>query len=160
MFARRDEFERFVSFLVYLPRERFHTDNRLKIQEILRGPSTGPARTSTCGSPSRCSCGCTSSSRRSRATSPRSTSGRSRSGSPEATRSWTDDLRLALRGGPGGGGADDWRRYADAFPVVYRADNPVDQAVRDIRSIDDLYRTGGLDCPASTGRPTACAAGC
>ena len=36
VFARRDEFERFVSFLVYLPRERFHTENRLKIQEILR----------------------------------------------------------------------------------------------------------------------------
>ncbi len=42
VFPRRDEFERFVSFLVYLPRERFHTENRLKIQEILRAaPSSG-----------------------------------------------------------------------------------------------------------------------
>ncbi len=145
VFARRDEFERFVSFLVYLPRERFHTENRLKIQEILREAVDGTGTdfdlrltesvlvrlhiviTTEPGDV------------------PELDVWEIEERISEVTRSWTDDLRLALRGAPGGRGADDWRRFATAFPVVYRADNPVAQAVRDIRSIDDLYRTGGLD---------------
>ena len=35
LFVRRDPFERFVSCLVYVPRDRFNTDFRLRIQEIL-----------------------------------------------------------------------------------------------------------------------------
>jgi glutamate dehydrogenase len=35
MFARKDQYGRFVSCLVYLPRDRFTTANRLRIQEIL-----------------------------------------------------------------------------------------------------------------------------
>ncbi|HXS51584.1 MAG TPA: NAD-glutamate dehydrogenase [Usitatibacter sp.] len=36
VFIRRDIFGRFYSCLVYLPRESFNTDSRLKVQEILR----------------------------------------------------------------------------------------------------------------------------
>ena len=35
LFARMDQYGRFISCLVYLPRDRFTTANRLKIQEIL-----------------------------------------------------------------------------------------------------------------------------
>ncbi|GAA4902038.1 glutamate dehydrogenase [Stackebrandtia albiflava] len=35
LFTRRDTYGRFISCLVYLPRDRFNTDNRLKIQNIL-----------------------------------------------------------------------------------------------------------------------------
>ncbi|MBA3744200.1 NAD-glutamate dehydrogenase [Sporichthya sp.] len=35
LFLRSDEFGRFTSALVYLPRDRYNTENRLKIQEIL-----------------------------------------------------------------------------------------------------------------------------
>src|SRR6185312_14295351 len=35
LFTRRDPFERFVSCLVYLPRDRYNTDLRLRIQDIL-----------------------------------------------------------------------------------------------------------------------------
>ena len=35
LFARRDPFERFISCLVYLPRDRLTTELRLRIQEIL-----------------------------------------------------------------------------------------------------------------------------
>ena len=35
LFVRRDVYGRFYSCLVYLPRDRFNTENRLKIQEIL-----------------------------------------------------------------------------------------------------------------------------
>ena len=36
LFVRRDAFARFFSCLVYLPRERFDTRNRRRIEEILR----------------------------------------------------------------------------------------------------------------------------
>ena len=36
LFVRRDAFGRFVSCLVYLPRERFNTTNRARIEEILQ----------------------------------------------------------------------------------------------------------------------------
>jgi len=35
LFTRKDTYGRFISCLVYLPRDRFNTDNRLKIQDIL-----------------------------------------------------------------------------------------------------------------------------
>jgi glutamate dehydrogenase len=35
LFVRRDVFGRFFSALVYLPRERFNTENRRRIEEIL-----------------------------------------------------------------------------------------------------------------------------
>jgi len=35
LFTRRDPFERFVSCLVYLPRDRYNTELRLRIQDIL-----------------------------------------------------------------------------------------------------------------------------
>ena len=36
LFLRTDRYERFVSCLVFLPRDRFNTDNRMRIAEILR----------------------------------------------------------------------------------------------------------------------------
>ncbi len=36
LFVRHDRYERFVSCLVFLPRDRFHTQNRERIGEILR----------------------------------------------------------------------------------------------------------------------------
>ena len=36
LFVRRDPYGRFVSCLVYLPRDRFHTENRRRVQEILQ----------------------------------------------------------------------------------------------------------------------------
>ena len=35
LFVRRDPYERFVSCLVYVPRDRYDTDLRLRIQKIL-----------------------------------------------------------------------------------------------------------------------------
>src|SRR5690606_2996610 len=36
LFVRRDDYARYVSCLIYLPRDRFATHVRLRIQEILR----------------------------------------------------------------------------------------------------------------------------
>ena len=113
VFPRLDEFERFVSFLVFLPRERFNTENRHEGPgDPARCGRRGGARTSRCGS------------RESVLVRLHIVISTQPGQLPEldvwdieqriadATRSWTDDLRLALRGGPGEEGADDWRRYA------------------------------------------------
>jgi glutamate dehydrogenase len=36
LFVRRDEFERYLSCLVFVPRDRFNTHNRERIQDIVR----------------------------------------------------------------------------------------------------------------------------
>jgi len=41
LFVRRDDFERFVSCMVYLPRDRYTTDLRLKIQDALENSFAG-----------------------------------------------------------------------------------------------------------------------
>ena len=42
LFARRDPFGRFFSLLVFVPRDRFNTENRRRIEAILR-TATGAA---------------------------------------------------------------------------------------------------------------------
>ena len=44
LFIRRDDFERFVSCLVYVPKDRFTTALRKKIQEVLEGAFGGVQR--------------------------------------------------------------------------------------------------------------------
>src|SRR5439155_9848018 len=41
LFLRRDPYGRFLSCLVYLPRDRYNTENRLRIQEILESAFGG-----------------------------------------------------------------------------------------------------------------------
>ena len=138
-----------------------------------RRRSTGPARTSTCGSPSRCSCGCTSSSRRSPGDVPEFDVGEIEERIAEATRAWTDDLRDALRRGAGRSAASTLAALRDAFPPAYRADSRRAQAVRRHQrasrastgrasSIVRLYRPDGdgRRCAAgSAGRAAAGALG-
>ena len=97
LFVRRDPFERFVSCLVYVPRDRYSTDLRLRFQEILEEALGGPVTAFYTQSPTiRCWRACTSWSR------PRPARSRSRDPAEieerlvEAARTWTDDLRDAL----------------------------------------------------------------
>ena len=62
LFVRRDTFGRFLSCLVFVPRDRFNTENRRRIEAILRR-ALRRARASTTrrASRSRCSCACTTS---------------------------------------------------------------------------------------------------
>ena len=89
---------RFISCLVYLPRDRFTTANRLRIQEILlRGAATASASTTPPGSPSRRWPGSTSSCAPTRPTRPaRSTPTRSPSSSPTRPGSGTTTSRCVL----------------------------------------------------------------
>ena len=60
LFVRRDTFGRFLSCLVFVPRDRFNTENRRRIEAILQRHLPGlDASTTRRASRSRCSCGCT-----------------------------------------------------------------------------------------------------
>ena len=136
LFVRRDAFGRFVSCLVFVPRDRYNTTVRRRIEVILDEAFAGGQRRLTRrGCRSRCWPGCTSSSgvppgempelRRQRELEARLA---------EATRSWTDDLhdpaaRAARRGG-GHRAVPPLRRGVPAPPTV--DDFPARTAVADI----------------------------
>jgi glutamate dehydrogenase len=145
LFARRDPFGRFYSLLVFVPRDRFNTENRRRIEAILR-TATG-------------------------ATSIDYTTRVSESvlvrlhyvayvdaGAAAdfdarevemmlvaATRSWSDDLEEALLEELGEAtGGELFQRYGDAFPAAYRADWVARSALADIMHIEELPAADGL----------------
>nr|WP_284287964.1 tryptophan 2,3-dioxygenase family protein [Angustibacter aerolatus] len=100
LFLRRDDYGRFMSCLVYLPRDRYTTQMRLRMEEILREAFEGRASTTPRASPSRCSPACTSSSGcRAGRCCPTSTPPRWRSGSspPPAPGTRTSPSRCGWR---------------------------------------------------------------
>jgi glutamate dehydrogenase len=145
VFARRDTFDRFLSCLVFVPRDRFNTENRRRIEGILRR-ATGAqsidytARISESvlvrlhyliyAEPGRL---------------PQLDERETETLLVAATRSWADDLEDALleEHGEEGGGAL-FRRYGDAFPPAYRADWVPRSALADIGQIEALAQPDDL----------------
>jgi glutamate dehydrogenase len=145
LFVRRDTFGRFLSCLVYLPRERFNTDNRHRIETILREAfgARGVEYTTRVSEsvlaclhyvvhvePGRL---------------PEYDTAEIERRLAGATRAWTDDLRDALVDQLGEERAGQlFGRYADAFPGAYRDDFPARQAVLDINRMEKLDPDGDL----------------
>ena len=145
LFVRRDAFGRFLSCLVYLPRERFDTENRRRIQEILQDAFSGVSVDYTTR---------VSDSVLARlhfvvytepGTFPAYDVAEIEARLAAATRAWVDDLRDALfdqlgkeRAGPL------LERYGEAFPGAYREDFTAAQAVLDIERIERLDLAGDL----------------
>ncbi|MDP6804483.1 MAG: NAD-glutamate dehydrogenase [Rhodospirillales bacterium] len=146
LFIRRDEFERFVSCLIYVPRDRYTTELRLRIQDIL----------------GRAFAGQTSAHYIHFSDAPlarlhvivQTTPGKIPPYDPsaierevaEATRSWADDLGEVLIAAHGEEKADPlWRQYADAFPSAYRESFDARSAMSDIPKIEEALAT---DAPA------------
>ncbi|HEC90849.1 MAG TPA: NAD-glutamate dehydrogenase, partial [Alphaproteobacteria bacterium] len=145
LFIRRDDFERFISCLVYVPRDRYTTRLRLRMQKILEDAFAGEvsAQYAQLGESSLARVHITV----------RTTPG----GIPsyderviesrlaEVARSWPDTLYNALVSTFGeeiGGGLH--RRYADAFQVAYsEAFSPFD-AVDDIRILEEVTKNGEM----------------
>jgi glutamate dehydrogenase len=140
LFARRDRYERFVSCLVFLPRDRFNTSNRMRIQGVLRDALDAESVDWAL--------------RLSESVLVRlHFTARLRPGAPmpdfdaadierrivEVTRAWTDDLHDALLEEAGEEqGNILFGRYADAFPAGYREDRLARSAVADIRQLEAL----------------------
>ncbi len=146
LFVRRDTFGRFLSCLVYLPLDRYNTQVRSRIQEILTETFGGvsleySARVTESvlarlhviiytAAGAALDYDVAEIERRLAA----------------ATRSWTDDLHDALVEQLGEErGAVLFKRYADAFPPAYRDDFNPRAAVADISRIEKLEPEGDLD---------------
>ncbi|MGQ0550199.1 MAG: NAD-glutamate dehydrogenase [Armatimonadota bacterium] len=145
LFVRRDSFGRFVSCQVYIPRDRYTTDVRLRIQEILQEAFHGTSVEYTV----RVSESILARLHVIMYTDPgqvpaydvREIEARL----AEATRSWTDDLQDALVEQCGEErGVRFFRRFGEAFPAAYREDFSARTAVADIKRIEDLSPDGDL----------------
>jgi len=146
LFLRRDVYGRFMSCLVYLPRDRYTTQVRQRMEEILREAFDAvnvdyTARVSESvlarlhfvarvASGSRI---------------PEVNAADIEQRLLEATRSWDDDFAEAFV--PQCGEEDAarmWRLYGSAVPEAYKEDFPARTGVADIRRVDALSDEGGL----------------
>ncbi|HEX4108638.1 MAG TPA: NAD-glutamate dehydrogenase [Solirubrobacteraceae bacterium] len=140
LFAWRDPFDRHCSCLIYVPRERYNTESRERVQRVLHdafGTDDLDWRLLLSEStlvrvhyvlrarPDGTLCHCDPTALEHRIA--------------EATRSWTEDLRDATIDALGEERALPLlRRYAKAFPAAYRADWPARAAIPDIEIIESL----------------------
>jgi glutamate dehydrogenase len=140
LFLRRDDFGRFVSCLVYLPRDRFNTAVRLRIEALLLRAFGGDniddtARVSESAlarlhyvvrmAPGQ--------------QIPDVDEAELEHDVIEATRTWEEDLSEALSHERGAeGGAQAMAAYAKALPEAYKEDFDVATAVQDLARLDDL----------------------
>ncbi len=145
LFIRRDTYDRFFSCLVFVPRDRFNTENRHRIERILRqatGATTIDYSTRVSESvlvrlhflayvdPG---------------TLPDVDERKIETLLVAATRSWGDDLEEALVEEYGEErGEALFRRYRDAFPAGYRADWVPRSAVADVARIEELDQPDDL----------------
>ena len=145
LFTRRDRFERFVSCLVFVPRERFDTDLRMRFQAILREAYNGRDSafyTQIGDSPLariHFIVGTTP------GEVPEPDLEQLEGQLIDAARSWADDFYDALieRWGEEGGNQI-WRRFADAFPTAYREVFNAETALHDVEKIDSIPGADGV----------------
>jgi glutamate dehydrogenase len=146
LFVRRDRFGRFYSCLVFVPRDRFNTENRRRIEAILRDVTDAKSLDYT----TRVSESVLVRLHYMAYTEPGHRPSVDRRTVElmmvAATRSWTDDLEQALIEDQGEErGKQLFRRFGEAFPTAYRADWVARSALADIRHIEELPDHGGLE---------------
>jgi glutamate dehydrogenase len=139
LFVRRDAFGRFLSALVFLPRERFNTDNRRRIEEILLDAFDGTSAEHTTR---------VSESVLARlhyvvytepGNAPDVDVAELEARLAAATREWADGLGEALGEQLGEErGMELLARYGEAFPGSYQHDFRPAQAVADVNRIEQL----------------------
>jgi glutamate dehydrogenase len=145
LFVRRDTFGRFLSCMVFVPRDRFNTENRRRIEGILKDAFNG----STIDYTTRVSESVLVRLHYLVYTEPGSLpdydTEEIEARLVAATRSWSDDLEDALidEHGEERGNAL-FRRYGDAFPAAYRADWLARSALADVKHIEDLAERDDL----------------
>jgi glutamate dehydrogenase len=149
LFVRRDRFDRFVSCLVFVPRDKYNTDLRRRIAKLLLDVFNGAAVEFT---------PLLSESALARIhfvvrAEPGAESGAVREVDTreletrlvQVARRWQDDLADALLDASGEEqGNRLLQHYADSFPAGYRDDYPARTAVRDIELIERVQASGHL----------------
>ncbi len=139
LFVRRDPFDRFVSCLVFVPREKFNTDLRVRIQKLLLDAYHGTAVEFTPQLSESMLARIHITVRTQPGDVPDVDVTELEARIVQAARRWQDDLSDALlaRGGEEHGNRL-LRRYVDAFPAGFREDYPARLAVRDIELMEPL----------------------
>jgi glutamate dehydrogenase len=147
LFLRRDGYGRFISCLIYLPRDRFTTGNRLRMQEILLRELNGVGvdyttrvtesmlarvhfivRTDPADPPG--------------VVDPNALAEQL----ADATRLWDDDFSLVLERKLGEEPAKAlFQRYADALPESYKDGHTPYEAVQDLAKLELLEESGQLE---------------
>ncbi len=145
LFVRRDRFDRFVSCLVFVPRDKYNTDLRQKIQKLLTSAFHGTSceftpllsesplariQLTVRGEPG---------------TMPKVDTQELEARIVHASRRWQDDLAEALHESHGEEhGNRLLQRYGGSFPAGYREDYPARTAVRDIELMEHARRGNGM----------------
>ncbi|MEV4691305.1 NAD-glutamate dehydrogenase [Micromonospora echinospora] len=147
VFLRRDAYGRFISCLIYLPRDRFTTQNRLRMQDILLRELNGVGVDYTTR---------VTESMLARVhfivrTDPNNPPGEIDADLlaeelADATRLWDDDYRLVLERKLGDEQAKHlFSRYADAFPEGYKDGHTPYEAMKDLAKLELLEEPGQLE---------------
>jgi len=145
LFVRRDEYERFVSCLIFVPRDRFNTGNRERIQDILLEEFEAETVDFELRLSESVLVRIHFVLHTGHGALPDHDVRQIEARIDEATREWTDELHDALVEESGEErGNRLFRRYGHAFPTGYRADSPARAAVADIRRIEELDPADGL----------------
>ncbi|MDR5802248.1 NAD-glutamate dehydrogenase [Caballeronia sp. LZ001] len=146
LFVRRDRFDRFVSCLVFVPRDKFNTDLRRRISKVLMEAFNGKSIEFTPLLSESPLARIHIVVRADRGAMPEVDTRELEARVVQVARRWQDDLADALIDSHGEEeGNRLLRRYADSFPAGYREDYPARTAVRDIELIEATHsRPGGL----------------
>ena len=137
LFLRRDAFRRFYSCLVFVPRDRYNTQVRERIQDILMEALGGTAVESTVKMSESNLARVHLIIRTDPEASPRIQIRGLERRLEDAVRTWKDRIRSELVDRLGEEtGLDLWRKYADAFPAAYQEDVPTREATFDIERLD------------------------
>ena len=139
VFIRRDVYGRFYSCLVFLPRDSFNTDVRVKIQEILKRHLHGASAEFTVHLSEATLARLHILVRSSPKEAPDYDIRAIEDEIAQASRRWEDELKNALVEGVGEEASGTlWRHYAQAFPVGYRDAVSPRTAVRDVLAMEKL----------------------
>ncbi len=145
LLVRHDQFGRFVSCLVYLPRERLTPALEESFQEILRRAYHGVHLESTTALTESILVRLHLVIYTETGSVPEYSTDEVERQLRDAMRSWADDLHDALLDELGEErGETLHRRYAEAFPPGYLDDVPPRAAVSDIRHLEELEARGGF----------------
>ncbi len=147
LFLRKDAYGRYYSALVYLPRDRYNTDVRLKLQEILLEELSGSTLDYTAHSTESVLTRLHFVIRVNPGTALADVDAeRIERRLAEAVRTWEDGFSELLIDTIGPDQADALLRdYADAFPEGYKADFPPENAVKDVCQLEAIHADDTTD---------------
>ncbi|MDH3968345.1 MAG: NAD-glutamate dehydrogenase [Rhodospirillales bacterium] len=145
LFVRRDPFERFVSALVFVPRDRYDTNLRLRIQDVLARTYDGSVEAFNTHLTDAALARLHIIVKTTPGALPEVDLGALEIKLVETARSWVDDLEESLVEARGEEqGVRGLRRFAKAFPANYQDHFNAQGAVFDITRIEEALETGQL----------------